>query len=395
MKIPHAHACGYAASMPCIARRMRTFYRQRFVLLILAAFTMQAAASSQRDAPAKIDAEVNLLRKSLAAKPDSDPPWKEQKAAIEQTLDQATDDLRGGRLYLSLERLSAALVSFRGLERANGKTDDELLNEGLPGIETEAKKARVELARSVQGSQQDASANVSLVVRALAEKAQGEAAELIEGGRGFALLTDAPSDRVNNYSSALYYVGNSEGQSESIAFYKSLNLPRAGVPFALRSVSPELGLLQDQTTAAFKPPRSSEQHADFIRLNATLKQAGELDAAHQYAGALYQYLDAVQQFRKLAAATPDAQKQSKLKADVQEMHSRLAASKQDSSLAQLFLERAESRLAKSPGDDDWKTIQAIVDQVMPAYFAMFKPAPVQDHPAVAQVTVTLVRWPYT
>jgi hypothetical protein len=167
------------------------------------------------------------------------------------------------------------------------------------------------------------------------------------------------------------------------------------VPFALRSVSPELGLLQDQTTAAFKPPRSSEQHADFIRLNATLKQAGELDAAHQYAGALYQYLDAVQQFHKLAAATPDAQKQSKLKADVQEMHSRLAASKQDSSLAQLFLERAESRLAKSPGDDDWKTIQAIVDQVMPAYFAMFKPAPVQDHPAVAQVTVTLVRWPYT
>jgi hypothetical protein len=356
---------------------------------------MQAAASSQRDAPAEIEAEVNLVRKSLAAKSDSDPQWKEPKAAIERTLDQAADDLRGGRLYVSLERLSGALVSFRGLERANGKTDDELLNEGLPGIETEAQKARVELTRSVQDSRQDSSASVPLVVRALSEKAQGEAAGLIEGGRGFALLTGVASDRVNNFSSALYYVGNSEGQSEVIGFYKSLNLPRTGVPFALRSVLPELGPLQNRTTAAFKPPQSIEQHADFIRLNATLKQVGELDAANLYAGALYQYLDAVQQFGKLSSATSDAQKQSKLKADVREMRARLGASKQDSSLAQLFLQRAESRLAKSPGDDDWKTIAAIVEQVMPAYFAMLKPAPLQELPAVAGVTVTLVRWPYT
>jgi hypothetical protein len=374
---------------------MRTAYQRRFVLLTLAAFTVQAAASSQSDAPARIEAEVNLVRKSVAAKPDSDPQWKAPKAAIAQTLDQAAAELRGGRLYLSLERLSGALVSFRGFERANGKTDDELLNEGLPGIETEAKKARVELAHSVEQSRQDGSANVPLALRALAERAQGEAAELIEGGRGFALLTGAAADRVNNFSSALYYVGNSEGQSEAIAFYRSLNLPRTGAPFPLRSVSPELEALQDQTTAAFKPPRSVEQHADFIRLNATLKQAGELDAAHLYAGASYQYLDAVQQFEKLGSATPDAQKQSKLKADVQEMRARLGASKQDSSLAQLFLERAESRLAKSPTDDDWKTIATIVEQVMPAYFAMLKPAAVQDHPAVARVTVTLVRWPYT
>jgi hypothetical protein len=376
---------------------MRTSYLRPVVLLTLAAFTMPAAASWQRDAAVKIEAEVDLLRKSLAAKPDSDPQWKEAKAAIGRTLDQAADELRGGRLYVSLERISGALVSFRGLERAGGKTDDELLNQGLPGIETEIKKARVELARSIQESRPDSSANVSLVIRALTEKAQGEAADLIEGGRGFALLTGSAADRVNNFSSALYYVGNSEGQSEAIAFYRSLNLPRTGAPspFLLRSVSPELGCLQDQTTAAFKPPRSVEQHSDFIRLNATLKQAGELDAAHLYAGALYQYLDAVQQFEKLGSPAPDVQRQSKLKADVQEMHARLRASKQDSSLAQLFLERAESRLAKSPSEDDWKAVQAIVEHVLPAYFAMSKPAPVRDQPALARVTVTLVRWPYT
>jgi hypothetical protein len=386
------------ATMPRLSMQsspMRTFYQRRFVSLILASFTMQAAASWQRDATVKIEAEVDLLRKSLAAKPDSDPQWKEPKAAIERTLEQAADDNGGGRLYVSLERLSGALVSFRGFERSNGKTDDELLNEGLPGIETEVKKARVELARSVKETREDGSANVPVAVRALTEKAQGEAADLIEGGRGFALLTGVAADRVNNFSSALYYVGNSEGQSEAIAFYKSLNLLRTGVPFPLRSVSSELESLQDRATAAFRPPRSIEQHADFIRLNATLKQAGELDAAHLYAGALYQYLDAVQQLEKLGSVTPNAQKQPKLKADVQKMRARVSASKQDSSLAQLFLERAESRLAKSPGEDDWKTIDTIVEKVMPAYFAMLKPAAVRDHPAVARVTVTLVRWPYT
>jgi hypothetical protein len=377
---------------------MPTLLQPRVAVLTLVLLAMLTPMLADQSAPAKVEAEINHLRKSLAAKPDSDPQWKDAKIAIGKVLQQASDDARDGRLYVSLERLSDALGSFRGIERSAEKTDDELLKGGLPGIETELKKARLELAASDQRSRQEAAANFPAVIRALSEKAEGEAANLIEGGRGFAVINDsADADRVNNFSSALYYVGSAEAQSEVAAFYESLGLPRNAAPFPPRSVSPELQRLQERATAAFQPPRSVEHHADFIRLNATLKLAGELDAAQRYAGALYQYLNALQQFGMLDAVAPNAAKQSELKRDIEKMRHELSASKQDSSIAQLFLERAEARLAKSPSpsDDDWKTAAIIVEQVLPAYSAALKSPPPQDRPATAGVTVTLVRWPYT
>jgi hypothetical protein len=378
---------------------MPTLFKPRSAALALVLLAMLTPLRADQGAPAKIQAEIEYLRKSLAAKPDSDPQWKDAKIAIGKTLLQAADDARDGRLYVSLERLSDALGSFRGIERSADKTDEQLLKEGLPGIEASLKRARLELVASDQRTRQEGTANLPSVIRALSEKAEGQAANLIEGGRGFAVINDsaADADRVNNYSSALYYVGSAEAESEVAAFYESLDLQRHGATFPLRSVSTELQRLQQQTTAAFQPPRSVEHHANFIRLNATLKLAGELDAAHRFAGALYQYLDALQQFGKLDAVAPSAAKQSELKHDLEKLRHELSASEQDSSIAQLFLERAEARLAQSPlpSDDDWKAVGIIVEQVLPAYSAALKLPLPQDHPATAGVTVTLVRWPYT
>ncbi len=342
----------------------------------------------------KIRAEVEYLRKSLAAKPDSDPQWKDARPEIAAALQEAADNVRGGRLYVSLEALSDALGSFRGFERATEKTEEQLMNEGLPGVETEVKKARVDLAAFVQQYGRRGSGNAPSVIRALSEKAAGEAANLIEGGRGFALINDA-SDHANDLSSALYYVGRAEAQLEVAAFYATLHLPRTSAPILLHSISPEMQRLKERTMAAFQPPRSVERHAEFIRLNATLKLAGELDAAERYAGALYQYLVAVQQFGKLDAVAPDTAKQSELKRTLGKMRRELNASRQDSSIALLFLERAEALLAKSPSADDWKVVGIIVEQVLPAYAAALTSHPPQDHPAVTGVRVTLVRWPYT
>jgi hypothetical protein len=365
------------------------------MLVLLAMLTPLRA---DQGAPAKIRAEIEYLRKSLAAKPDSDPQWKDAKPEINATLQQAADAVRGGRLYVSLEVLSEALASLRGIERASEKTEDQLVKEGLPGVEAELKKAKLELAASDQHDRQESAERILSIIRALSEKAEGEAEGFIEGGRGFAVINDlAVGDRANYLSSALYYAGRAEAQPEVAAFYETLNLPRNGSPVPLRSLSPELQRLQQQTTAAFQPPGSVEHHADFIRLNATLKLAGELDAAHRYAGALYQYLVAVLQFGKLDAVAPNAAKQSELKRDLENLRQDLSASKQDSSIAQLFLERAEARLAQSPlpSDDDWKAVGIIVEQVLPAYSAALKSPLPQDHPATAGVTVTLVRWPYT
>jgi hypothetical protein len=336
------------------------------------------------------------MQKALNGKPDSDPQWKQARPDIQASLRQAADNLREGFLYVSLESLSGAIVSFRGMEHATEKGEAQVLKEGLPGVESELRKARLEQAASSQNKRLQDSKDTPLVIRALSEKAKGEAEPLMEGGHGFAAIHEASdADRANDLVSGLYYVGMGEAEAEIATFDEGLGLRRNGLRIPLRSVSPELQRLQEQVTASFHPPLSLKHHADFIQLNATLKLAGELDANRSYAGALYQYLDAVQQFRLLDANAPDATRQSNLKLIIEKTRRELAHSQQDSSIAQLFLERAEARLAKSPTADDWKVVAIIVDQVLPAYSATLKSPPPPVQATTTGITVTLVRWPYT
>lgn len=216
------------------------------------------------------------------------------------------------------------------------------------------------------------------------------------GAQGFANLNDfEKKNLLDNYVSALYYDGEGKGQAEFSAFCSTLDLPRKVSAFPLHSILPELQQLQTRVVAAYRPPLSFEHHADFIRLNATLKLAGELDAAKLYAGALYQYLDATQQFALFDTAIPAGPKQSRLRKSLQKMSTDLGGSQQDQSIAQLFLERAEAGLARSPDPAGWVTVETIVEQVLPAYFAVLKASPPSEHQAPAEVTVMLVRWPYT
>jgi hypothetical protein len=162
---------------------------------------------------------------------------------------------------------------------------------------------------------------------------------------------------------------------------------------------PELHALQEKTNAAFQPPRSIDLHTRFIALNSSLKLAGELDASKLYAGALYEYLEAVRHYGMFEAVAPDAAKQSELKKAVSDAETRFSASSNDESLAQLFLQRAESQTAhedgSAPSADEWRSAQVILERVLPAYLAAQKPASPLQQASGKTVDITLVRWPYT
>ncbi len=154
----------------------------------------------------------------------------------------------------------------------------------------------------------------------MAERAQGQTLNLLEGGRGFAILTDVEKSALaGNDASALYYAGEARAQAEFADFCYALDLPRKTAAFPLRSILPELQQLQTRVTAAYGQPGAVNYHASFIRLNATLKLAQELDAARLFAGALYVYLDATQEFAVLDTATPEAAKQSGLRKSLEEV----------------------------------------------------------------------------
>ena len=116
----------------------------------------------------------------------------------------------------------------------------------------------------------------------------------------------------------------------------------------------------------------------------------ELDAAGLRDGALYKYLQAAQ---RLPVVRNGADVPGRLAA----LEKRLDECPVDSSIGQLYLEIARADLAAAAPDRPATAAAAIADDVLPRYFAALavgtRPSPTPRPPA--EVTVTLVRWPYT
>ncbi|MEA2690801.1 MAG: hypothetical protein QOJ16_188 [Acidobacteriota bacterium] len=358
----------------------------RTLLFGILAFGISAGPAVSQDASSQIRGEIARLDRAVSSKPDSDPDWKGAKPSLAGALADARLSLAAGRLYRSLEELERARTSFRALE--SGRTAPK---NGAPGFDAAWKKTSLELAALDGKALAKSWGATPAAIRAVAETAEGRARVLLDASRAYAGVTSV--------GAGFYYIGEAKAAAESASYCSTLHAYRQAAPLPLRPIAPELRQLQERTVAAFKPPRSIERHGDFISLNATLKLAGELDAAKLYAGALYQYLDAVQQFKRLDFPVPDPARQSALRGNLAALHTRLANSKQDDSIAELFLERTEGILAgrngSAPSPDDWKNAAVIAEQVLPAYFAFLTPAPSQNLRASHTITVTLVRWPYT
>lgn len=355
-------------------------------LTLCGAFPSRAAG---QNAKSQIKAEIARLAISLKEKPITDPDYAPLGSMATQSLQEAAAALESGKLYVSLEQLLQAEDFLQGARYPVEKT--EAVKSGLPAFEAEWNKvSQILTAYDREVRQKNWSASPA-AVRALSETALGRSVPLLEGGRGFAVSTK-PSD-------GLFYLGQAQGEAAFAKFSSMLPLPRNGAPLSVRSYLPELQKLQQKTNAAFKPPRSIELHSRFIALNSTLKLAKELDAQKFYAGALYQYLEATRHIGMLDAPPVEAARQPALKEAIASALKNLAASKQDDSIAQLFLERAASQTTHADGSastaDEWRSAQVILDQILPAYRKAQKPAAPLQLASGKTVDLTLVRWPYT
>jgi hypothetical protein len=367
---------------------MKRIYLLRRLVLSFAILLVFSSTAASQDAPAQIKAELEHLQRSLKDKPISNPDPPNVSSMIGDALKDSSAALAAGRLYLSLERLSQAEDLLHGARTMDEKADT--VKSGLPAFESEWSKASLELTAFGKTARERRWDQKLAALRALSEAAQGRAVPLLEGGRGFAIATQ-PKD-------GLFYMGEAEGEAEFARFVYVLDLSRKTAPFPLRSLLPELERLQERANAAFQPPRSIELHTRFIALNSALKFARELDASKSYAGALYQYLEAVCHYGMLDAVAPDATKQAELRIKLAEKLKKTSAAKRDDSIAQIFLERATGYFKSdgaTPTLDEWRAVQVIVEQVLPAYYAARGPAIPLQQRAGKTATLTLVRWPYT
>jgi thiol-disulfide isomerase/thioredoxin len=367
--------------------------------LLIAPTALPAAAS--QDLEARIAAEVERLQKVVDSKPLPDPDWKTVRPEVASGLHQVGQTLKERRVYLALERLQVARAKLRSIELAKAAAAIAANSGGgMAGFDAAWHRIGADIEAADKRSRERRWGDAPLALRAMAEAAQGTTMELLAASRAYAGATQ-PAE-------AYIYLGQAGAAAEFSELCYSFRdaappAPPADhgaaaidAPLALHSVRPELRRLQEQTDTSYKPPRPQQLHGAFITLNATLKAADDLDDAGMYAGALYRYLNAVQDFGTLDPPSPGGGERGQMPAKIAALRGRLAANHQDGSLPELFLEHAEALMAEAPSSKDWAQVALLVDRVVPAWFAVIAaPAPPPMQMAANVITVTLVRWPYT
>jgi hypothetical protein len=367
---------------------MKAIVNTHFAILGLL-LTASMLTALQDPVSPQINTEIARLKQIIKDTPIADKDVVPVAKMAEDSLDAASAALHSGQTYLALEKLGLAEDLLQGARAADNKAPIE--KGGQPAFQSQWNTVSLRLTALDKDSHSRKWTNTPLAVRALAEAAQGRAIPLLEGGQGFAVATK-PTD-------GLLYVGEAQGEADFAVFLASLTFADPKSPFPVRSLLPELQGLQTKTNAAFQPPKSIDLHSRFIALNSQLKLAQELDASRFYAGALYAYLEAVRHYGMLDTPSLNADQQVRVREDIATQRKSLAALSSDDSLAELFLQRAESYIAHSDGSvpsaDEWRGARVIVDQVLHAYFAAKQPADPVATPSGKTVEITLVRWPYT
>ena len=337
--------------------------------VLLASVSCGGADAPPRDQdPLAAEAErsAELLKKSPA----------QIRQINEPILQRAEEDLRQGRRELALQRLANLQGNIAALTYRNGITVAQ--RKDMARLDAEWARMGSVFGDDLGKASSDAFDGVPAVARAMGEAARAQVRGYYQASLDYGHNTMADQ--------GFYYLGSAEGQRAIAAFCRSAATPSTLKAPTLRSIHSEIRGLEDDMVAVYRPPLSIDRHGEFIVASSTLKEARELDAAGLRHGALLRYLQAAQLFAPLRQPPVPALAADALTAKLQEHADRLSAGSIDHSIGRLFLETAQAEPA---------TASIIAADVLPRYFAALEPAPPEPPQMASQVTVTLVRWPYT
>ncbi len=353
------------------------------VLAVSAMLSVGAGAPGPGQDP--LAAEIGHWSAFLRSAAASHGVWAGLKQANQPVLTRAERDLAQGRRLLALHRLALARVDLATGTYLSSRPATQ--QKDLAGFEAEWAR----MGKALGGDLGPRSPADLAGVQPAALRALGEAAlpqvriyytASLEYGR-----STMPDE-------GLYYLGNAQAQRELVDLCRRLSAPSPLRPPPLRSLGPEIDKLQRELVDAYRPPASVEKHGTFITANATLKEARELDSAGLRYGAMLRYLEAAQRLAPLRPAAPPLAATA-LKARLKEFDARLSAGGIDHSIARMILEGAQDELASAaPGIRPAGALVVATD-VLPRYFAALEPVLPVPPKLKPQVTVTLVRWPYT
>jgi hypothetical protein len=195
-------------------------------------------------------------------------------------------------------------------------------------------------------------------------------------------------------SEGLFYIGEAVAQQDFIEFCRSLDERSEGRAPVFRSIEGEIDTLQGELLHAYRPPASIDRHSEFIQASAALKEARELDGLGLRRGALLRYLQASLRTAALIPQPPRFDSSATVR-HLDAYEEKLDQGGKDHSIGRLFLETARADIEDTTRGATHGIAAVVAEIVLPRYLAALKPAAPQPARPTPDVTVTLVRWPYT
>jgi hypothetical protein len=372
-------------------RTLRTTLMAGGAILLLLVFS----GLSPAEPPASNDplaAEIALWTAYVSGNTSTDEDWVRLKEAAGPMLGGAEEALKSGRRLLALQRLGSARVYLSAARYVGGFPNEKLADSAAFEAEW-ARAGGVLKADLSQISPRALDGVLPAAVRAMGEAALPQIKGYYDASLEYGRNTMAKY--------GLLYIGIAQAQKDFVAFCRSLSVPSSRPAPPLRPLSAELDRLESDLLAAYRPPASIDRHSEFIAASATLNEARQLDEAGLRYGAIHRYLQAsLRAAPLLPAGKPLAA--DAVRARLKDLEARLASAAYDNSIGQLWIEtaRAEQEAAAAKPPDASKpaapdTAATIADDILPRYLAALAPGkPSAPRPA-PEVTVTLVRWPYT
>ena len=337
------------------------------------------AAGSAAD---QLSTEIGALRREGASVTPAKGTENEWKQGL-SLLDEADAALKAGRAYLALDRLGAARMLLGPLrfvsEHADKPKEDQ--KRAMDALRAELAAQSAELSRP-------SSSVLPLAVRAFRDEARVQAPVYLH--------TVTAWDQIDDTVGALFYGGQARELARIAAFDAGLRFPLPPAPpkLSAAAVADAVDVYERDLVAAYRPPVSADKHQQFILASAALKSARELLGTGSAEGALWNYLKA----RRYGAAITRAGAPAPTREALQAAPAQTVAG--DGSLVCRLTEQVAGLLeGDSVPEDRLRLADALLHDLLPAYQGLLSgtaaPRPAVAKTAPAQVTVTLVRWPYT
>jgi hypothetical protein len=346
-----------------------------------------ALAASTRSAD-PLASEIARWSEYLKTNTSTDEMWLQIKEGSDAAMARVESAMRDGRRLLALQRLAAVAPNLESAEYVASLPPEARKSDAA--FETAWKNAGRELAVALRPPSPTAFEGVApAAVRAVGEASLAQVRVFYDASLEY--------ERNTMPDAGYFYLGLAKAQSDFAELCRSLSRPAGLRPPPLQGLASGIDALEGELLSAYRPPASIDKHSDFIAASAALKEARELQSAGLAYGAALRYLQAALRAAPLTGKSPAMTTQEAVR-KLAEVEPRLAEREGgvDQSLGRLFLEAAQSDLAAASASNEPPVqASAIVTSVLPRYFVALEPPRAAAARPAPDVTVTLVRWPYT